>query len=195
MNNQTQPTPPNRRRTVLIFGAFLLLFSIYLLAFLLPDFIRTVSGPQAVTMATAAEMASDADDFVTISDGQWACDTIELVRGRSATSSTQQTTRFTEVFRTNESGTVVLLATMSGDQDCEELESADLTGYLKRMTPEREQELINEVRLARFINATVFLEMCGYCGPTNSLIGTLFGFAFAIGGIGLLIFGLRLPKQ
>ncbi|MEM7115259.1 MAG: hypothetical protein AAF614_22655 [Chloroflexota bacterium] len=189
-------TSPNRKRNVLILAAMILLFAVYLLAFLLPDFIRTVAGPREVTMAQAAELASDDDAYVTILDGSWDCETIKLVRGPSATNTRRETTRATEVFLTNEAGTVVLLATMSGESDCAELQTAVLSGYLNKMTPEQEQDLINEVRLARFINATTFLEMCGFCGPTNSLIGTLFGFAFALLGIGLLVYGLGLfPRR
>lgn len=191
------PKSANQRRIILITAAGLLLFSIYLLAFLLPDFMRTAVGPQQMTMTQAAESASDSDAYIAISDGAWECDTIEYVRGRAAsnTGTRREITRFTEVFRTNDSGKVVLLATMSGEMDCAELQATDLAGYLQRMSPEREQELINEVRLARFINATTFLEICGYCGPTNSLIGTLFGFAFALIGLGLLVWGLRMQPS
>ena len=187
-------TPTNPRRIILITAVFLLLFATYLLAFLLPDFIRTAVGPQHMTMAQAAESASETDAYIAISDGTWECNTIEYVRGRSTTGTTRQITRFTEVFRTNDSGQVVLLATMSGEMDCAELQATDLAGYLQRMSSDREQELINEVRLARFIHATTFLEICGYCGPTNSLIGTLFGFAFGLIGLGLLVWGLRMQK-
>lgn len=187
------PKPTNARRLVLITAVFLLLFATYLLAFLLPDFIRTAVGPQQMTMAQAAESATDTDAYVAISDGTWECDTIQYVRGRSTTGSRREITRATELFRTSDNGKVVLLATMSGEMDCAELQATSLAGYLQRMGPEREQELINEVRLARFINATVFLEMCGYCGPTNSLIGTLFGLAFALVGLLLLVWWRRMP--
>lgn len=191
----THNQPTNPRRLVLIAAAFLLFFAIYLLAFLLPDFIRTAVGPQQMTMSQAAETASETDTYIAISDGTWECDTIEYVRGRSSTDSNRLTTRFTEVFRTNGNGTVVLLATMSDEVDCAELQATDLAGYLQRMSPKREQELINEVRLARFINATVFLEICGYCGPTNSLIGTMFGFGFGLIGLVLLVWGLRMQPK
>jgi hypothetical protein len=191
----TTTHPTNPRRTILIAGVILLLFATYLLAFLLPDFIRTAVGPKQLTMAQAAETASETDAYIAISDGAWECDTIEYVRGRSSTNSLRETTRFTEVFRTNGNGMVVLLATMSGEVDCAELQATDLAGYLQRMSPEREQELINEVRLARFINATVFLEICGYCGPTNSLIGTMFGFGFGLIGLVLLVWGLRMQPH
>ncbi len=179
------------KRGLMITGVVLIAFAIYLLAFLLPDFIRSSIGPQPMTMAEAAATATESDRYVAITDGQWNCETIQLVRGRSSTDRNDVITRFTEVFRTNESGTVVLLATMSGEVNCAGLEATALAGYLQRITPAREQELINEVRLARFINATDFLEICGYCGPTNSLIGTIFGFLFALLGIGLVVWGLR----
>jgi hypothetical protein len=180
-------------RGLIITGIVLSAFAVYLLAFLLPDFIRSAVGPQPMTMAEAAIAATASDSYVAITDGTWACETIQYVRGRSATSRYAETTRFTELFRTNESGTVLLLATMSGEVDCDGLQATSLVGYLQRMTPAREQELINEVRLARFINATGYLELCGYCGPTNSLIGTIFGFAFALLGIGLVFWGWHRP--
>ena len=179
------------KRGFIITGVVLIAFAAYLLVFLLPDYIRASVGPQTMTMAAAAATATERDSYVAIADGAWDCETIQLVRGRSSSNRNNEITRFTEVFRTNESGTVVLLATTSGEMDCEELQATALAGYLQRMTPAREQELINEVRLARFIHATDFLEICGYCGPTNSLIGTGFGMIFAALGIGLVVWGLR----
>lgn len=180
------------QRAIIITGAVLLAFAAYLLAFLLPDFIRSSVGPQSITMAEAAAAATDKDRYVAITDGAWVCETITYVRGRSSTNRNVVTTRFTEVFRTDETGVIVLLAQMSGELDCDQLQAADLTGYLQRMSAAREQELRNDVRLARFINALDYLEICGYCGPTNSLIGTLFGFVFALAGLGLIVWGLRL---
>lgn len=190
---EKKPNPPaNGRRNTIIWGLVVLAFAAYLLAFLLPDFIRTVAGPQEVTLTEAAEIAAADDTYVAISDGEWACETIKYVRGPSGSDVRRIDTRFTEVFMTSETGGVVLLAQLSGEVDCEELANVQLSGYLNRMTADQEQELINEVRLARFVNASVFLEMCGYCGPSNSLIGTLFGFVFAAVGIGLLFYGFTI---
>lgn len=190
---ETKPKPSaNGRRNTIIWGLVVLAFAAYLLAFLLPDFIRTVAGPQELTLREAAEIAADDDAFVAITDGEWVCDTIEYVRGPSSSDRTKIETRYTEVFLTGDDGQVVVLAQLSGEVDCEELAEVELAGYLNRMTAGQEQELIDEVRLARFINADIFLDMCGYCGPTNSLIGTLFGLVFATAGVGLLIYGINM---
>ena len=84
---------------------------------------------------------------------------------------------------------------MSGETDCDALEATELSGYLTRMSATTQQNLTDEARLARFFDATTFLEICGYCGQSNSLIGTLFGFAFAIGGLALLMLGLKAKRK
>lgn len=195
MNSKQPKTTKNSRRNTIIGGFVALAFAAYLLAFLLPDFIRTVGGPRQVTPTEAAEIAADDDVYVAITDGRWDCETITYVTGPSGSDVSRIDTRFTEVFMTGETGRVVILAQLSGEVDCEELQTMELKGYLNRMLPDQEQELINEVRLARFINASVFLEMCGYCGPSNSLIGTLFGFFFAIGGLALIGWGITMPTE
>lgn len=182
------------KRLILITGAFLSAFAIYILAFLLPDVIRSSVGPTAHTMSEAATIATESNAYVTITDGEWLCDTLITLRGRSVNSPNRsvEITRFTEVFRSDDTGAVVLLVTLSGEESCDTLPTTPVSGYLQRMSPDREQALINEVRLARFINATDFLELCAYCGPDNSLIGVIFGFVFAVGGIGLLMWGVRM---
>ncbi len=184
-------TSTNQARNLLIAGGVLLFFSLYLLAFLLPDFIRSLAGSESITMETAAERATSESIYVAVEDGKWRCETIHQAVEYSSTESDRKTIRTTEVFLTNESGSVALLAKMSGEMDCDELEATDLSGYLTRMSADTQQDLTNDARLARFFDATDFLEICGYCGQTNSLIGTLFGFAFAIGGLALIVLGIR----
>ena len=178
-------------RNLLIGGGVLLFFSLYLLAFLLPDFIQSLAGPERMTMETAVTQATSESIYVTIEDGEWDCDTIRQVEGYSSTEADRRTIRTTEVFLTNESGSVVLLAKMSGEMDCDELKTTEISGYLTQMSSETKQDLTNDARLARFFDATDFLEICGYCGQTNSLIGTLFGIAFAIGGLALIALGIK----
>lgn len=183
------------RRGLMITGIALLAFSAYLLAFLLPDFVRSSAGPQVMTMREAATAATDLDQYVTITDGRWDCETLTYIRGRSSTNRSVIETRFTELFRTDETGEIVMLVTLSGEVTCDELTETELSGYLQRMSSAREQELRNEVRLARFIHATDYLEFCDYCGPTNSLIGVGFGFFFALAAIGLIVLGWRQPPS
>jgi hypothetical protein len=63
------------------------------------------------------------------------------------------------------------------------------------MSDSKQQDLTNDARLARFFDATEFLEFCDYCGPENSLIGVAFGVVFALAGIAILIVGYRMPKD
>lgn len=177
-----------------LWALVLLAFAGYLLAFLLPDFVRSSRGPQSWTMTEAAARATETDAYVTIPDGEWMCETITYLRGPSGSNRLQTTTRYTEVFRTDASGAVVVLAKLSGEVECPELLEMELSGYVQRMSAARQQELRNEARLARFFNATSFLEICGYCGPTNSLIGVLFGSGFALAGIVMLVWGFRMKR-
>ena len=182
--------PKRQKRILIISGVVLTLFSVYLLAFLLPDFLRSVAGPAPMTLSEAAEIATDENRYVALTDGAWECDTISYISGYSS-STRRIETRSTEIFAVNPSGSAVALVLLSGKVGCDDLDDIPLEGYLTRMTPERQQELTNEVRLARFINGESYVELCGFCGTTNSLIGTLFGFAFALLGVGLLVWGLR----
>lgn len=210
MTDQTQPspttepvqslpastlTPKQKRRIVLITGGVMLLFGVYLLAFLVPDLLKNMRGPDDMTLGRAADAATGGQRYVHIEDGVWHCDTIEYVRGPSSSNRRRIVTRYTEAFLTdaNRPERIVLFATFSGEKSCEEIEGSDLNGYLKRMSNDTRQALTNDVRLARFYDASVYLEMCAYCGPNNSLIGTIFGTVFVVGGVALLGWGWRLP--
>lgn len=197
---EAQPSPmsPKRkRRILLISGGVLLAFSLYLLAFLVPDVIKTAGGPERMTMARAAEVATGDSTYATIEDGVWHCDTITYIRGRSSSNRQRIETRYTEIFVTDAANPpqIALLATLSGRKECDDLQGTTLSGYLTRMSGGKQQELANEVRLAQFYDATVFLEFCGYCGTGNSLIGVAFGVVFGMGGVALLAFGFRIPRE
>jgi len=146
-------------------------------------------------MAQAAQAATNSATYAIIEDGRWDCDTIEYIRGRSSTNSQRIETRFTNIFREDGSGEIVLLASLSGEVSCADLDGWQLTGYLTRMSDARQQELTNAARLARYFDATTFLEFCGYCGAGNSLIGVIFGVVITLAGVALLVTGLRTPVQ
>ena len=190
-----QFTARQQRRTLLITGIALLLFALYLLAFLVPDFIKSAIGPESMTVAHAAEVATGDSQYAALEDGVWHCDTIERIRGVSTSSRTTIITRNTEIFLTGADNKVVVLVTASGEKSCEDFETSELDGYLTRMSSSKQQELTNEVRLAQFYDATDYLEMCDYCGPTNSLIGVIFGVVFAASGAALLVIRTRIPND
>lgn len=204
MTDEPQTTPaestslPNAkqsRRILLIAGVVLLLFALYLLVFLVPDFLKSVAGPERMTLAHAAEVATSDSTYAMIDDqGTWHCDTIDYIRGVSSTNRRRIITRNTEIFLTDASDKVVVLVTGSGEMSCEDFENNELSGYLTRMSSSKQQELTDEIRLAQFYDATDYLEFCDYCGPENSLIGVIVGMVFAAGGGALLYVRTRIPK-
>lgn len=187
-------TPTIKRKPVLILGGVILAFSLYLLVFLVPDVLRTATGAESMTMERAGEIANDESAYVTITDARWDCDTIAYVRGRSSTNSLKTITRFTEIFATDDSDEIIMLAQMSGEMTCGDFDGLVPTGYLTRMTSGRQQELTNDARLARFISAETYLDLCGYCGQENSMIGVIMGSLFALLGIGILVYGWRMSN-
>lgn len=196
-NNSTSPT--TQRRITLGFGIFLIAFSIYLLAFLVPDVLRTASGAESMDLVRASEIATSESSYVTIEKARWDCDTIVYIRGRSS-SGTGGTgaiiTRYTEIFFTDEASDekVIVLAQMSERMDCADFDGFTPTGYLTTMSLDKQQDLTNDARLARFFDANTFLELCGYCGQENSMIGAVVGAVLLIIGVILTIFGYRMPK-
>jgi hypothetical protein len=190
-----QLSPAAKRRSVLIGGGVLLALSIYLLAFLLPDVIRTLPGAESMTLSRAAEVATGSNKYVTLTDGNFDCDSIRYIRGPSSSGTPRIVIRNTEIFLLSPDTQVATLVTFSGETTCAEARSGDLTGYLTRMSSGTQQELTNDVRLARYISAESYLELCAYCGLGNSAIGAGFGVAFFIIGIVLLVWGFRMPKS
>lgn len=197
--NTTQVPPQQSARGILIFGGIMLLFGLYVSAFLVPDVIRSAAGPETVTLKEAAQIANEDPSYVRLVDGNWDCDTLTYVEGYSPShrygSLVEEDIKVTEIFFTDEEESIVVFVTMSGEQDCEDITRRNPAGYLYEMSRRNERELTNEARLARYFDADDFLEMCGYCGRENSLIGAGFGIAFTLGGLALIIFGLRLGRR
>lgn len=197
MVNETQVKPTPNKRVVLITGGVALAIGLYLLAFLIPDVIQSASGPKSMTLAQAAEIASSESTYAKIEDGEWECETIEYVRGYSSTGSKRIIISFTEIFLTDEAKPeqIVVLAKMSGELECSDFETVEVVGYLTQMSSAKQQELINEARLARYYDAAIFMEFCAYCGSENSLIGSAFGAIFTIAGLAILRLGFRIAKE
>jgi hypothetical protein len=188
------PTTGSPRKGLLIGGGFCLFFGCYLLAFLLPDMLRAVRGPEPMRLAEAAERAGEETRYVRLEDGSWVCDSIHYVVGRSATDRNVMTTRFTEVFLRDQSRSIAVLVNLSGRQACGDLDKLQPEGYLKRMDAGKRERLTQDARMARMFEAEQFLELCAYCGLENSMIGGLFGMVFFFGGLVLVALGLRMPR-
>ncbi len=179
-------------------GIGLFLFGVYISAFLVPDVIRTASGPEAMSLSEAAKVANSEHTYARIVGGEWDCETLTSVEGLSAAQLTygriREETQYTEVFYTDAAQDVVVFVTLSGEVDCADIAGEAPAGYLYSMSSGMRQELTNEARLARYFNTDIFLEFCGYCGRDNSLIGAGFGLVALFGGGGLFFWGRRMGK-
>lgn len=189
-NKTPQPNPFTSRRALTIYGGLFIFFGVYVLAFMIPDFLTSMGGPTSMPLAEAAAIAGDSNAYVHITDGTWDCGTVTFIRARSSTNNARIETRFTEAFLVDDASNA-LFVTHSGEQGCEALQSVEPTGYLTLMSDGTREELTNEARLARFFDRAVFMEMCGYCGTTNAVYGIIGGSVSLIGGLALVVVARR----
>ncbi|NCC36157.1 MAG: hypothetical protein EOM24_29715 [Chloroflexia bacterium] len=193
----------NLQRWLPWMGLILLVVGLYVSAFLLPDLVETAAGPQRLTLAEAANVASATRTYARIEEGAWDCETLQQVQGLSATSirygfgplHEREETKYTEVFFTDNTRDVVVFVTLSGAVQCDDLTRQWPTGYLYMMSDGTRQALTNEARLARYFTTDTFLEFCGYCGRENSLIGAGFGVVFTVAGMAMLFVWWRWRQQ
>lgn len=176
-----------------------LLFGLYVSAFLIPDIINNLSGPQTITLSEAAEVASSDATYARIENGAWDCETLAYVEGLSASSLAfgriHEEIDYTEIFYTDNSQDVVVFVTLSGAVDCADIAEDDPSGYLYSMGSGTRQNLTNDARLARYFTTDTFLEFCGYCGQENSMIGGVFGIGAILIGAGMIVYGRRMRKK
>ncbi len=180
-------------------GIGLFLFGVYISAFLIPDVIRTMDGPQVMSLTEAARVANSEQTYARIEGGAWDCETLTYVEGLSASQLNygriREETKYTEIFYTDDARDVVVFVTLSGEVDCDDIAGDDPAGYLYSMSNDMQQELTNEARLARYFDTKMFLEFCGYCGRDNSMIGAGFGLVALLGGGALFFWGRRMGKE
>jgi len=179
-------------------GIFFLLFGLYVSAFLIPDVIRSVSGPQTLTMAEAVAVANSEQTYARLQGGRWDCDTLVHVEGFSPSHRSyaplREETKYTEIFFTNDQNEIVAFVTLSGEVACADLAEEVPSGYLYAMSDNTREDLTNNARLARYFMTETFLEICGYCGRENSLIGAIFGVIFTVSGIIMIIGGRKMKN-
>ncbi len=175
MSEDEKLSPKTIRRALFIAGGIALFFSLYLLVFLVPDFIRSAVGPESMSVEQAAEIASESSRYVLITNGEWNCNTIDYAYER-LTGSQARTVASTQVLLTNSQRNTSIRTSLSGELDCDDLQNTEASGYLSR-------------------TGNGPLELCGYCGAENSAIGVGFGVVIALIGLGLIGWGLRIPPQ
>ncbi len=166
------------------FGVGLILFCAYILYFLLQDVNSVPSDPVQIGLQTAVTQASDERIYVQIEGGQWDCDSITHVRTPRINNRPASTD--TEAFLISNDGTVVTFVRLSNEQSCDDLNALTPEGYLTRLDADKQQELTNDVRLAKYISATDYLELCSYCSPSNSWLGIIISSVMGLLGLGLI---------
>lgn len=161
---------------LLVSGALLTAFFLWVLVSLWEDYRQTPAAPVSMTLASAAETAGDQRMYVTITDGRWRCSSISYThRYRNG----NRTVDGTRAIMRNEAGNVAVVARFSGELTCADLQGAPLTGVLTRMdAAERERYAT--------VSGDILLEMCAYCGPGNALTGILVSGVLALLGGGLM---------
>lgn len=180
-------------------GIIILLFGLYISAFLIPDVIQASSGPESLTLEEAAQSADGDRTYARLEDGSWDCATLKQVQGFSPSHRQydvlREETKTTEIFFANDSREIVAFITLSGAVDCDDLTGEVPSGYLYAMSDDTRRELTNDARLVRYsTTADTFLEFCGYCGRDNSLIGAVFGVVFTLLGIAMVVFGRKMKN-
>lgn len=200
-NQLTEEQIASRRtlgNMLFILGGVLLFVGLYVSVFLIPDVIKSASGPQSMTLAEAAQVANTVQTYARLEDGSWDCDTLTHVIGFAPSHRRyeimREETKFTEIFFTDELEATVVFVSLSGEVDCADLDGEVPAGYLYAMSDDTREELTNDARLARYFDTDTFLEFCGYCGRENSLIGAIFGVVFTLSGIAMIYFGRKMKK-
>ncbi len=173
-----------------IFGlVFALLFGALAIASL-RDVNRMPSSPQSVSISDATALAASANGqqlWVRIEDALLDCDTLIYRRVGSNTR--------TDILVTDEPMTDVVVAEFSGRLTCEQLLQRDLSGMLSKMSDRRYQQFrkLNEFDLADYPSDAAFMDLCAYCGRSNSQLGVVVGAVLAV--VSLSIYPLVLREH
>lgn len=171
----------------------LMLFGILLIIPLAADLMAVIGGAQDYTISAVAGVASDERTYARLTDGEWDCDTIEYIEGRTGSDLYMRrlyrtSTRTTEVMRVDDANSIAVWVSLSGRVTCDDLASMDAVGYLYA-TDGTPSGLNSDMRSV-IRNADTVLELCGWCGADNSMIGIVVSGVFIlIGGLGVWFAG------
>jgi len=176
--NPQEPITPEQKWAAVGFGLVILLFGVFALYSLLDETLALMlSTPQPLTVTAAAEIATEENQYVRLEEAVFLCDRVEYREGRSSTSFTD--TRYTDIWLTDEDRTAAVFASFSGRRDCDQLMSGEPSGYLR--TAER---LPRTAGVPPLGESVTYLELCGYCGRSNSIaLIIVFSIMIVLGGV------------
>lgn len=179
-------------------GIAFIIFGILLFVPLASDLFTVIGGAQDYTTRAVAEVANDERTYARLTDGEWNCDTISYIEGYSGSDLYMRrlyagtSVRTTEVLRVDNANDIAVWVSLSGRVTCDDLANIEAVGYLYA-TDGKPSGLNNSMRSV-IRNSDVVLELCGWCGAENSMIGFGFSVAFMLLGAVSLWFAPRLKS-
>jgi hypothetical protein len=174
-------------------GIFFFLFGLFVLVPLAFDLASTLGGAQDYTISDVAEVASDERTYARLTDGEWDCDTLAYIEGYSGSDLYMRRlyrgldVRTTEVLRVDDDNDIAVWVSLSGRVTCDDLANIEAVGYLYA-TDGTPNGLNSDMRRV-LRNSDTVLELCGWCGSENSMIGFGFGIVMVLLGLAGLWFG------
>lgn len=183
----TEPTPQTitkeQKRAALIFGAVMMVFGVAAMLSILFDPVGLFARPQQVTLEEAAAIATNDNTYVEISEAEVLCDRLDYREGRSSSTGTTET-RYTDVWLVNADESVGVFASYSGRLTCEDIENQPVSGFMTQVG----RSLPSTAGRAPLDSDATYLELCAYCGTSNS-IALVIVFTILIGLGGLMVYG------
>ncbi len=132
--------------------------------------LRMPQQPQPVTLASVAAGEVLMNDWITISDPIWDCNDVISYRvgeGRIIT-------RRTLAVFTNETRSVLGVATLSGALTCQDLSATTATGIVTAISDQAYFDYLEKgLKLPDYARATTHLALCNWCSRPNSLLGAI----------------------
>jgi hypothetical protein len=142
--------------------------------------------PRHISLSTSGQEITEQNEWVVIEDAKWDCSSMAPFGSG--------TDKRAEAMFTDESGKVLVVALLPEKVSCAELTASPPTGEIHRMSEYHHKHLTSEARLDKYTNATTYLDMCTYCGPTNSRLGVILGLIFVPLGLALYPLSLYLRR-
>ena len=177
-------------------GIFFIVFGILLIVPLASDLASVIGGAQDYTISEVAEVANDERTYARLTDGEWDCNTLAYIEGYSGSDLYMRrlysgtSVRTTEVLRVDRDNNIAVWVSLSGRVECDDLSNMEAVGYLYA-TDAKPSGLNISMRNA-IRNSDEVLELCGWCGADNSLIGFAFSIGFIVLGAASMSFATRL---
>ncbi len=137
----------------------------------------TPDKPVSMSLEQAAEEVTNGHEpWASLENGKWECTsilhyTLSLNKVEGA---------ITDVAFTNDAQTIVLFAWFSGEVACEELPALPLAGEVTPLHGVDRETVINQGQLAKYPNASAFLQICTGCTPETTKITVVFFAVLAI---------------